>query len=211
MRTLRILALATLLPTVALAEREITPLAGYRQGTVEFSTGIGCIALDGVRCPFFAKSEESAALGFLVDLPIGDRLDVELLLNRQATELFFHDGLGEVPRGPGNGRSGFDVTHLHAGLRRSWEFGRFEPFGAFGAGFSRLESDPLFNGSIGVTRFSGSLAGGARVGLSDRLGLRLEARAYEVDLPDEMGPFMTRLSSESFGQTELTAGLAVRF
>ena len=74
-----------------------------------------------------------------------------------------------------------------------------------------LESERLFNGAIDVARGSASLAGGARLRLSQRLGLRLEGRAYRVDLPDELGPHMRRRGSESLDQTELTAGLAVRF
>jgi hypothetical protein len=109
------------------------------------------------------------------------------------------------------GARDFDVTHLHVGLRKMWRFGRVEPFGAFGAGLTLLESDPLFNGPIDLTRGSASLAAGARLRLSERLGLRLEGRAYLVDLPEEIGPFMQRLSSEGFSQSELTAGLGFRF
>lgn len=218
MRTVRNLALAAvlpvaaLLPEVALAEREITPLVGIRQGTVEFSTGIGCVALEGVRCPFFAKSDDSSTIGVLVDLPVRDRLDIELLVNRQASELTFRDNVGELPLSADRARADLDVTHLQAGLRWSWELGRFRPFGAFGAGFTRLESDPLFNGSIGITRASASLAAGARVRLGERVGLRLEARGYRVDLPSELGPHMPLLrQGDDLEQTELTTGLAVRF
>lgn len=213
MRSFRVLALVTLLPSVALADREITPLVGLRQGpSVEFSSGIGCIALDGIRCPIFARSDgDSTALGFLVDLPIRDRLDFELLVNRQSTELVFHDGAGVVPLEPGRAGDDLEVTHVHVGARRSWDIGRLEPFGAIGAGFTMLESGRLPGGTVDLTRGSASLAGGARVRLSERLGLRLEARAYRVDLPDELAPFMTRMSAEKLDQTEITTGLAVRF
>lgn len=214
MRTLRLLALAALVPTATLADREITPLVGMRHGSsVEFSTGIGCIAVDGVRCPSFAKSgDESESLGFIVDWPVTDRLDVELLVNRQTAGLSFHDGAGEVPVVPAQAGGDLEVTHLHAGLRWSWELGRFAPFGAVGAGITQLESErPLFNGPVDVTKGSASFAAGTRVGLSERIGLRLEGRAYRVDLPGSLGPHMQRTSRGNLDQTELTAGLAVRF
>jgi hypothetical protein len=202
-------ALAALLPSVALADRGITPLVGLRQGTLEFSAGVACIAVVGVRCPEFGRTGESSALGFLVDLPVGDRLDLEVLVNRQASEVLFYYDTGEVvlDRGPAD----FDVTHIHAGLRKRWEIGRFVPYGAFGVGFSILESERLFDGPIDLTRGSASVAAGARVRLSGRLGLRLEGRAYRVDLSEEMRPYMKRRSSEGFDQSELTAGLAVFF
>ena len=209
MRVFRAVVLGVLLPGVALADREITPLVGHRRGTVEFSAGVACIAVVGVRCPAFGRSDESAVLGLLVDLPVRDRLDLELLVNRQATEILFHYDDGEIvgDEGPRD----LDVTHVHLGLRKRWELGRVVPFGALGVGFTLLESDRLFNGPIDLTRGSASLAAGARVRLSERLGLRLEARGYRVDLPEELGPFMRRRSAEGLSQSELTVGLAVRF
>lgn len=209
MRALRLMALALLLPSGAVADFEITPLVGTRQGTVELSAGVGCIALDGVRCPALGRSEDSSSLGFLLDLPLREGLDFELLVNRQDSEISFYYDDNELV--PDVATSGFEVTHLHVGLRKRWELGRFEPFGAFGAGVTLLESARLFNGPIDLQRGSASVAAGARLRLSQRLGLRLEGRAYRVDLPDELVPFMRRLSSSDFDQTELSAGLGVRF
>jgi hypothetical protein len=52
--------------------------------------------VEGARCPASGRSQESSAVGLLVDLPVADALDVELLLNRQTTDILFYYDDGEV-------------------------------------------------------------------------------------------------------------------
>ncbi len=205
-----LLTLAVLAPTAAGAV-ELAPFAGYRDGGVRFATGIFC--LDSP-CPSFAAAENGPIFGLIADLPLRERLDVELLLSRQSTELVLTDAPFEPSR-PFGPLPNVDmrVTHLQAGLLRHWSVGTFEPFAAFGLGVTRLESDrlPAVNAGIDSDRFSASLGAGVRRSISERIGVRLEVRGFRVDMPEGSDLDLLRNTGGDLDLVEATTGLTFRW
>ncbi len=57
---------------------------------------------------------------------------------------------------------------------------------------------------------SASLAAGLLVDLTERLGVRVEARQYWVNLPEAFGAALVRTGS-NLAQFEATTGLTVKF
>ncbi len=209
----RLMLAGLLVPAAAMAAVEVTPLAGYRAGGLELQTGIACVQPP---CPSFAESEDSALYGAIVGVPINDAYQFEVLVNRQPSELAFRDSLSAV-RSP-LPIVDFDVTHLHAGVSRSWRLASFQPFVGVGAGQTWIDASTGAIGLIGDVderRWSASAAAGARVplGSSDRFGLRLEARGYLVDIPSRgfgQGEF-PRALEDDLTQIETSVGLTFRF
>ena len=208
-----------LLASAGWAEVELTPRVGYRSGGFDVTTDIVCIqAPIQPPCPTFAESEDDLLYGLVLDVPVRRNLQLELLVDHQPTSLVFRDFLGVGPAS--YPRADLDITHVHAGVLRSWRPSSVEPFVVLGAGRSWLRSDPVVPGvRVDWQRPSASLGAGAKIGLgsSDRLALRLEARGYWVDLPraDYRGPLLPlegvrRLSSD-LRQLEATTGLSIKF
>lgn len=204
----RLLLAGLLVSAAAMAAVEVTPLAGYRAGGVEIDTGIICVTLP---CASFAESDDSVLYGAILGVPLNDNYQVEVLVNRQPTDLVFAESLG----GGRNALStvDFDVTHLHAGIMRLWRLRSFEPFVAVGAGQTWLDGSSA--GRFDDRRWSGSAAAGARVplGASERYFVRLEARGYLVDMPSGgfgQGGFPRSVES-NLTQLETTVGVSLRF
>lgn len=206
----RLLLASLLMPAAAMAAVEVTPQIGYRSGGLEITTGVVCVQSP---CPSFAESENSELYGAILGVPLNDVYQFELLVNRQPSELRFQDSL----RGPQNGLSAvdLDVTHIHAGIQRLWRLSKVEPFASAGAGQTQIDARSPLVGSIDFERFSGSVAGGVRVplGPSDRYALRLEARGYLVDFPDdrELGRDFVRSLEGDLAQFETTFGVTFKF
>lgn len=207
-RLLIALALLSLVPAAAGAGMELTLTGGYRWGEAELLTEdttslIVCVTTPCVLAT--GRAGASEVVGLILDVPIAPGWMFEALLNRQ-------DGDVDFP-GTQLPRETYESTTAQVGVQRYWERERWTPFAALGLGVTRWQTTalvyrpPLFPG-IGVQRlddevFSGSIAGGVKVPLSARFGLRLEGRYYHIDLPHEV--------SGSFGQTEAAAGLTFRF
>ena len=206
----RLLLASLLMPAAALAAVEVTPQVGYRSGSFEITTGVVCVQSP---CPSFAESEDSELYGALVGIPFNDRYQFQLLVNRQPSELTFV----ETPRGRSNGLAAvdLDVTHVHVGVQRSWRLAAVQPFVAGGVGQTRIEARSPLLGSIDSDRFSGSAAAGALIplGSDERFGLRLEARGYLVDFPEDrqLGSDYIRAFQSDLTQFETTVGVTFRF
>jgi hypothetical protein len=107
-----------------------------------------------------------------------------------------------------------DIQHIHIGgkVEYLWDERTVVPFAAAGVGITVLSPDRTdFDDE---TDFSLSLAGGLRIPLSDRIGLRLEARALVTFLNSDSSIFCfgigtcdIRTSSDTFVQ--FTAGIGV--
>jgi opacity protein-like surface antigen len=198
-----------LAPAVALAGSfEVTPFIGYAEGTFHLDTGVVCVQGP---CPTFLESEDDSVAGLIVDYRLAPRLDLEIVLGHQETRLSYRTSIDssikvDLPA------VDLDVSHVEVGLRRRWQLGRAEPFAAIGVGMARLDSARFIGTRIDDDRSSFSLGGGARVALSDRLALRLEARTRRIDLParfHETGGVAVRLVGSDLDQLQYAAGLSV--
>ena len=189
--------LSWLVTGTAVAEVEVTPFAGYRFGGLgEFSTGILCIRSP---CPSFARSRGGVLFGVFVDVPVTERLQVEVMINHQPTELSF----STLPAGPPTDEQDLAFSHLHVGLLRLWGGRSLAPFGVFSIGLSRLDLRSGLLEGIDDTGLSVSFGGGVKIYSTGLVGLRFDARGYWVDVPAELGGDVM--------QIELTSGVVIRW
>lgn len=169
-------AFALALPCVGTGQNlEITPFASYRIGG-----SLNDFAF-GQRLNF----EDSASFGIAVDIPLGERMFVELMFSHQETKLefgsFFHAPLQE--------RVEVDIDYWHAGWGWQWNLGnegRIKPFVIASLGLTEL--DPQSLGESAESKFSTSGGGGVKLMLNDHVGLRFEVRGFTtfVDSDDEI-------------------------
>lgn len=166
---------ALLVPAAASAQGayrfELTPQVGYRFGG----------EIDGNDNAFFdtdLEVDEGAAFGLTFDIPLSRNFQLELLFNRQDTELVFDEGLF------GGNFDVADVTvdYYHVGVL--WQGGNADvnPFFVFSAGVTRL--DPDVPGADNEDRFSMSLGGGVKIFFNEHVGLRLEGRGFFTAIDD---------------------------
>jgi hypothetical protein len=201
-------------PAVA-ADWELTPTVAHRSTGYECTGGEGVIATTSVfpppTCAFVhAEAEDSAAFGVVLGVGVGRHLQVELLASRQETEIDQRllPGVQTLAEDFGLfaplSTPDFAVTHLQAGVARSWGEGTARPFVGVAVGGSRVDSDDPQRGiDFEEDAFSASVGAGFKMYFSERLGLRLEARGYWVDLDSDLGG--------DFTQSEAGAGLILRF
>lgn len=165
-----LLGLLLLIPAASAAQPlrlELSPYAGYRlNGTVESD--------DFIRQDLEVK--ESSTYGLRLDIPLTPQLQLEILANRQESELQIDEGLFEPVENLGD----ITLDTVHAGLLYQWGRGQVNPYVVFSAGITRL--DPEFAGLEAESRLSGSLGGGVKVFVNRNVGFRFEARGYWVDL-----------------------------
>lgn len=193
----------------AAADVTVTPMASYRTGTAEFPTGVVCAASIDFPCPSLGESDDAPAFGLIADFDFSENWAIELLVNRQSTEIVV-----EMPICPAClvlavPPQDFDLTTVHLGLKRQWQAGRVQPFAALGAGITQLRSHETADGpdyfDFDEEGFSASVAAGLEVPLTSLLGLRFEGRAYWLELPEDIS------FDDDLVQTEIGAGLSFRF
>jgi len=167
MLRLAMVLMVTLLPVSASAEEiEITPFAGYTMG------GQFTDAVTGKSLSF----DDTSSYGIMVDFkqPLdkeGGESWIELYYSRQQTKL-------KADQGPFFGDPLFDVNieYYHIGGTYGQATGKMKLFlvGTFGATHLAPEGDGLHS----ETKFSLSLGGGVKLYLTERVGLRLDARWF---------------------------------
>lgn len=118
------------------------------------------------------------------------------------------------------GRYDVDIEYLHlGGTIPIGENERAQPYFAAGLGATRFSSSEP--GASDETRFSGSIAFGVAVALSERAALRFEARGYLTAVETDSAIFCRSdngtgfcrvvASGSTLGQVEALAGIAFRF
>jgi opacity protein-like surface antigen len=172
------LALA-LVPPAALAQTslyrfELTPTVSHRWGG-EISGGDSALFATDL------DVDSGIAFGVTFDIPLSPRLQLELLANRQATDLRFDRGLF----GDSSSVADIDITYYHVGLLWQWGHERVTPFFVASLGGTNLDLD--LPGAASEDRFSLSLGGGVKVLFSDHVGLRFEGRGFFTDLGSSDG------------------------
>jgi opacity protein-like surface antigen len=148
---------------------ELTPTVAYRWGGTLSGEDNALFETD-------LELDSGPAYGVTLDIPLSSRIQLELLFNRQSTELSFDRALfGGAAR-----VADIDVSYYHVGLL--WQGGheRVSPF--FVASIGGTNLDPQFAGGSSEDRFSLSLGGGVKIFFSENIGLRLEGRGFFTEL-----------------------------
>ena len=199
-RVLVVVAVAAVAVPAEAQSLDITPFGGWRFGGSfeELSTN-ATRSLDG-----------AVSYGLIVGIPWNalGRSRLELVWSHQGTSL----GLSDPEQ------SGFDVDvdYLHIGgmapFRTPNE--RLEALLTGGLGATLLQ--PGLSGASSETRFSLSLGVGLLYRVSNRVGLRLEARGWFTFTESSGAVFcaggcVVAFSGSGFGQGELIAGLRLAF
>ena len=205
---MRIVTLAALFCLVEIAAAEdprweVTPFAGYRFG--------GTFAVDGSDVEY--ELDDAASAGIFVNLRQYENTQWELLYSRQSTE-------ARVDGATVNAAVVDIESHtLQLGGTYEGPGEKIRPYLAATIGGTRIEASS--RGRESDTFWSGSIGVGLAVRPSERLGLRLEARAYGVlidsstELLCRLGPDLNicaiRIEGDMLSQIEAFAGIVVRF
>jgi len=145
---------------------EITPYAGYAIGG-GFEDNTTGSSLD---------VKEGGSFGLVLGLPDTPDTQYELFYGLQRTKVTGSGTLG------GGTLFDLDIHYLHLGGTYMFAGDKVRPFLSGGLGATHFV--PRGSGMSSKTYFSLSLGGGARIPISDRVGLRFEARGMLTILPD---------------------------
>ena len=191
-------ALALAVPAALADGGEVAPFVGLRTGGELFNDATGRkVSVDG-----------APSFGVTVDLPLFKRGQLEILWSRQVAGVDTLDAADNP--------LSFDlvVDYIHVGSTHEWgpeDLRRFV-FVTLGATYFDGRGAE-FDSSLG---FSGSLGGGAKFFVSDRVGIRLEARGYGTLTSGSAGAVcgpgcVVGFSGSGWWQLEINAGVIVRF
>ena len=194
-------------PATAIAQEEfrfeLTPYAGYRMGG-SFSDEVNNIDLD---------IEDSAAQGFILNGRVRANTQWEVLYGRQATDI---DIAGLLNNGA---VLDFDIEYFHFGGTYLFDGESLRPFVALTLGVTHADPGDSTFGSDNF--FSASLGGGWNLAANNRLGVRLEFRAFTtfIDSNSDLfcqsdaggGSCLILIDSKTLTQWEARAGITLRF
>lgn len=149
---------------------EITPTVGFRWGGEIQAEDTTTLDRD-------ADLEDGHSLGLVVDIPVSNHLQIELLFDHQNT------GLGSSTLfGPTEREFDLDIDYYHVGALFQWKAKSVTPFIVGSIGIADL--DPKDSSNSGTSRFSTSFGGGVKVPLSSHLAVRFEGRGFWTDTGD---------------------------
>lgn len=201
-----ILIATLLLPQVAASQEqnfELTPFAAYRfGGTFDVEQSDASYELD-----------DSESFGMLFNVRQSANTQWEVLYSKQNTNARLRDGAGTSPS------VDTDIHVLQLGGTYQGDGKTVRPYVAMTLGGTHVKT--VANGSQSDTFFSGSIGLGVQIRPGDRLGFRLEARAYgtltdsSTDLFCQTGPDVNlcaiRIDGQIVTQFETFAGVVFRF
>lgn len=205
-----LLALAALAP-VAQAQREIevTPTIGYRFGGTSSTASTSVI--ESIDVP------DSMSFGLTVEVPVHPSFNVEFLWSHQDTELkadFKQPPAGVDPRFSNLFIDTFQIGGL-------WQSGRsgdkVRGYLDLLLGVSLLNPSPEYSS---LTRFSGSIGGGAKFQISDKVGVKLGLRWMPVYLSSQDSGYYwcdpywgcyEYYDSNYLYQTDASVGVTIKF
>ena len=197
-------------PRLAIAQTapllfELTPYAGYRIGG-EFAAESGDAQYE---------IREGDAQGLIFNFKAREpNTQWEILYGRQQTEVETQASFVGGPLLP------IDIHNLHFGGTYLFDGGTTAPFVALTVGLTRFE--PSVGGSEAENFFSGSIGGGVHLRPTERIGVRLEARAFATFVDSDGAIFCVSggaivngcaisIHGEALLQLEARAGLVIRF
>jgi len=177
---------------------EITPYAGYTIGGSfeDNTTGAG---LD---------VKEGGSFGLVLGFPDTPETQYELFYGFQGTKVTGGGTFG------GETLFDLDIHYLHLGGTYMFPGEKVRPFVSGGLGATHFV--PHGSGMNSKTYFSLSLGGGAKIPISDHVGLRFEARGFMTILPDTTEIFCVssggavcnvKVQGDVLGQLLLMAGI----
>ena len=195
-----LLSTSAMFPGTAQAEwgLEITPYAGYTVGG-SFEDNTTGANLD---------VKEAGNFGLVLDLSQTPETQYELFYGFQRTKVTGGGALG------GETLFDLDIHYIHVGGAYDWTEGKIRPYVAGGVGATHFS--PRGNGMDPKTYFSFSLGVGARMPISDHVGLRIEGRGFLTILPDSTEIFcvssdgaacQVNVQGDAFGQFLLLTGI----
>jgi hypothetical protein len=150
---------------------ELTPFGSYRfEGDFDLTNDL-----------FETDVEVDAgfAYGLALDVSLTRYLQLELLANRQESDLIRRGGLF----GSDAEIADIEVSHLHVGVLGQFGQGQVHPFVVGSVGVARVDID--LPGLRSDDRFAASAGGGVKILLNDHFGFRIEGRYYYVDLDED--------------------------
>jgi opacity protein-like surface antigen len=177
---------------------EVTPYAGYTIGG-SFEDNTTGTSLD---------VKEGGSLGLVLGLPDTPDTQYELFYGFQRTKVTGGGTFG------GETLFDLDIHYLHLGGTYMFSREKVRPFVSGGLGLTHFV--PSGSGMNSKTYFSVSLGGGAKIPVSEHVGLRLEARGFMTILPDSTEIFCVssggaacavKVQGDVLGQFLLLAGI----
>jgi opacity protein-like surface antigen len=189
-----------LFPAAAAAEwgLEVTPFAGYTIGG-SFEDNTTGASLD---------VKEGGSFGLVLGVPDTPETQYELFYGFQRTKVTGGGTFG------GETLFDLDIHYLHLGGTYLFPAEKVRPFISGGLGATHFV--PSGSGMNSKTYFSVSLGGGAKIPISDHVGLRLEARGFMTILPNSTEIFCVssggaacavKVQGDVLGQLLLLAGI----
>jgi opacity protein-like surface antigen len=189
-----------LFPAAAAAEwgLEVTPFAGYTIGG-SFEDNTTGASLD---------VKEGGSFGLVLGMPDTPETEYELFYGFQRTKVTGGGTFG------GETLFDLDIHYLHVGGTYMFPQEKVRPFLSGGLGATHFV--PSGSGMSSKTYFSVSLGGGAKIPISDHVGLRLEARGFMTILPNSTEIFCVssggaacavKVQGDVLGQLLLLAGI----
>jgi hypothetical protein len=185
-------------PPVQAQSVELMPFGGYRFGGDFFEiVAERAVDLDG-----------APALGFVLNVPLYEGLQVEALLTHQGAHV-------AVPARPFEPPSRWHITvdHLQGGGLQEFADGRVRPFVTGVVGLTRYAA--LGDSEI---RFTVGAGGGVKLFPLSHIGVRLDGRVYTTFVDADArflacgpGVCVSALHVDVVWQAEFTAGIVVRF
>lgn len=183
---------------------ELTPIGAYRFG------GSFDVAEDDTSYDI----ADSPSYGFIVNFRQKANTQWEIFYSRQQTEAEFSDPA------TGNSLLDIDIDVLQGGGTYQWDGDKVLPYLVLTAGGTKIKTRAA-DASQSDTFWSGSIGVGLQIRPTERLGLRLEARAYgtlinsDTDIFCQTGPNQNvcaiRVDGTMVSQFETLAGIVFRF
>ena len=203
-----LLCIFFILPTSAFAQDkpfkfEVTPFVAYSiGGDFEEKNGDGSIELN-----------DSNAQGIMFNIKANPNGQYEFLYSRQSTDARTEGFLVNDPT------IDLDVETFHFGGTYLFDGEKTRPFLALTLGLTQF--DPGLTDSNSESFFSASIGGGVQLNATNRLGFRLEARAFTTFVEDDSNIFcvssggaggcVIQVAGRTLTQWEARAGLVFRF
>jgi len=183
---------------------ELTPFGAYRMGG----------SFDVEEADTSYDVEDSPSYGFIVNFRQAANTQWEILYSRQQTDAEFSDPAA------GNSMLDVDMDFFQGGGTYQWDGDTVRPYLALTVGGTHI-STRAGDASDSDTFWSGTFGVGLQIRPNERLGLRLEARAYgtfinsDTNIFCQTGPNQNvcavRVDGTMMSQIETLAGVVFRF